>query len=86
VGDRTTHKALSPEKTPFKNRFDRYSPIYGRWLEKDESGTHILYDCEAIAYLRFCHLGHCFMEPDDYHETPVSKMKHFIGSVGLLKC
>jgi hypothetical protein len=25
-------------------------------LEKDESATHILCDCEAIAYLKFCHL------------------------------
>jgi hypothetical protein len=26
------------------------------------------------------------MEPDGYHDTAVSKMQHFIGSVGLLKC
>jgi hypothetical protein len=28
--------------------------------------THVLCDCEAAAYLRFRHLGHCFMEPGDY--------------------
>jgi hypothetical protein len=29
------------------------SPTCERCLEKDESATHILRDCEAIAYLRF---------------------------------
>jgi hypothetical protein len=42
------------------------SPTCERCLEKDESATHILCDCEAIAYLRFCHLGHYFMEPGNY--------------------
>jgi hypothetical protein len=37
-----------------------------RCLEEDESATHILCSSEAIAYLRFCHLGHYFMEPGDY--------------------
>jgi hypothetical protein len=39
-------------------------------LEEDESATHILCDCEAIAYLRFCHLGQFFMEPSDYYDAP----------------
>jgi hypothetical protein len=34
------------------------SPTCERCLEKDESTTHILCDCEAIAYLRFRHVGH----------------------------
>jgi hypothetical protein len=33
------------------------NPTCERCLEEDESTTHILCDCEAIAYLRFCHLG-----------------------------
>jgi hypothetical protein len=56
-----------------------------RCLEKDESATHILCDCEAIAYLRFCHLGHYFMEPGDYQDTPISQILYFIRSVGLLE-
>jgi hypothetical protein len=48
------------------------SPICERCLEKEELATHILCDCEAIAYLRFRHLGHHFMEPGDYHDTPAS--------------
>jgi hypothetical protein len=61
------------------------SPTCKRCLEKDESATHILCDCEAIAYLRFRHLGHYFMEPGDYQDTPISKILHFIRSVGLLE-
>jgi hypothetical protein len=37
-------------------------PICERCLEEDESATHILCDCEAVAYLRFRHLGDFFME------------------------
>jgi hypothetical protein len=29
------------------------NPTCERYLEEDESATHILCDCEAIAYLRF---------------------------------
>jgi hypothetical protein len=32
-------------------------PTCEQCLEKDESATHILCDCEVTAYLRFCHLG-----------------------------
>jgi hypothetical protein len=61
------------------------SPACERCLEKDESATHILCDCEAIAYLRLRHVGHYFMEPGDYKDAPVSKILHFIRSVGLLE-
>jgi hypothetical protein len=49
-----------------------------RCLEADESATHILCDCEAIAHLRFCHLGQFFMEPSDFYDAPVSKIVHLI--------
>jgi hypothetical protein len=49
------------------------SPICERCQEKDESTTHILCDCEAIAYLRFCNLCHYFMEPGDHQDVSVSK-------------
>jgi hypothetical protein len=42
----------------------------------DESATHILCDYEAIAYLRLRHLGHLFLEQDDYHDAPVSKIQN----------
>jgi hypothetical protein len=60
------------------------SPNCKRCLGKDESATHILCDYEVIAYLKFRHLGHYFMQPGDYQDAPVSKILHFIQSVGLL--
>jgi hypothetical protein len=56
-----------------------------RCLQEDESVTHILCDCEAIAYLRFHHLGQFFMEPSDFYDAPIIKFLHFIRSVGLIK-
>jgi hypothetical protein len=53
--------------------------------EEDESATHILCDCEAIAYLIFRHLGQFFMEPSDFYDAPIFKVLHFIRSVGLIK-
>jgi hypothetical protein len=41
-----------------------------RCLEDDESATHILCDCDVIAYLRFLHLGQYFLEPSDYYDAP----------------
>jgi hypothetical protein len=61
------------------------SPTCERRLEKDESATHILWDCEAIAYLRFRYLGHYCMEPGEYQDAPISEILHFIRSVGLLE-
>jgi hypothetical protein len=61
------------------------SPTCEWCLEKDESATHILCDCEAIAYVRFRHLGQYFMGPGDYQDAPVSKILHFIRSVEFLE-
>jgi hypothetical protein len=61
------------------------NPTCERCLEEDESATHILCDYEAIAYLRFRHLGQFFMEPSDYYDAVVNRVLHFIRSVGLIK-
>jgi hypothetical protein len=45
-------------------------PTCERCLQEDDSVTHILCDCEAIGYLRFCHLGQFFMEPSDFYDAP----------------
>jgi hypothetical protein len=63
----------------------RDDPTCERCLQEDESATHILCDCEAIAYLRFCHLGQFLMEPSDFYDVPINKVIHFIRSVGLIK-
>jgi hypothetical protein len=48
--------------------------------------THILCVCEAIAYLKFCHLDQFFfMEPSVYYYAPINKVLHIILSVGLIK-
>jgi hypothetical protein len=60
-------------------------PICERCLEADESATHVLCDREALAYLRFPHLGQFFMEPGDFYDVPIGKVLHFIRSVGLIK-
>jgi hypothetical protein len=60
-------------------------PICERCLEEDTSATRILCDCEALAYVRFCHLGQVFKEPSNYHGAPIYKFLHFIRSVGLIK-
>jgi hypothetical protein len=60
-------------------------PTCERCLEEGESATHILCDCEAIANLRFRHLGQFFMEPSDYNVDAINKVLHFIRSVGLRK-
>jgi hypothetical protein len=59
-------------------------PTCERCLEEDESATHISCDCEAIANLRFRHLGQFFMEPSDYYDAPINRILHFIRSVGLI--
>jgi hypothetical protein len=46
---------------------------------------NLLSHFEVIAYLRFRHLGHFFMEPSDYYDTPVNKVVYFIRGVGLIK-
>jgi hypothetical protein len=83
VDGKTTYRTLSPKRMPLQNRTD--SPVCERCLEKEETVTHVLCECVAINYLRFRHLGHYFMEPNDYHDAPVSRILHFIQSVGLLK-
>jgi hypothetical protein len=60
-------------------------PLVKRCLEEDDSATRILYDCEAVTYLSFRHLGQFFMEPSDYCDAPTNRALHFIRSVGLIK-
>jgi hypothetical protein len=47
--------------------------------------THVLCDCEALAHLRFRHLGQFFMEPGDLYDVPIGKVLYFIRHVGLTK-
>jgi hypothetical protein len=49
------------------------------------TATHILCECEALAYFRLRHLGQYFMEPSDYFDVPTYKILRFIRSAGLLR-
>jgi hypothetical protein len=57
-------------------------PTCERCLEADESATRVLYDCEAIAHLRFHHLVHFYTESGDLYDVSISKVLLFIRSVG----
>jgi hypothetical protein len=57
------------------------SPKCKRCLEKEASASHVLCDCEAITYLRFCHRVQYFMKPGDYHDVLIRKVLHFMRSV-----
>jgi hypothetical protein len=52
---------------------------------KKMNKPHISYVIEAIAHLRFRHLGQFFMEPSDFYDAPIFKVLHFIQSVGLIR-
>jgi hypothetical protein len=84
MGGRTTYWTLHLKGHLFKLGLTD-DPICDRCLQEDESATHILSDCEAIADLRFRHLGQFFMEPSDYYDAPINRVLHFIQSVGLIK-
>jgi hypothetical protein len=78
MGSRTTYRTLSPKRTPFQIGLIK-DPICERCQEENESATHILCDCEAVAKIRFRHLGQFFKERSDYCDAP------FIRGVGLIK-
>jgi hypothetical protein len=60
-------------------------PTCERCLKEEGSATHILCDCEAIAHLRFCHVGQFFMEASDYYDAPINKVLHCIRCGGLIR-
>jgi hypothetical protein len=56
-----------------------------RWChEKEETASHVLCDCEALASLRFRYLGMYFMKSSDYHEVLLNKILHYIDDARLL--
>jgi hypothetical protein len=60
------------------------SPTCERCLEEDETATHVLCECEALAHQRLRHLVQYFMEPSDYFDVPTYKILQFIRSAELL--
>jgi hypothetical protein len=60
------------------------SPKCNRCKQASETASHVLCDCEALATLRFRHLGHHFMKAGDFEDISVSKMLNFVQGAGLL--
>jgi hypothetical protein len=81
---RTIYWTLPPKRHLFKLGLTDNTTCE-RCLEEDDSATHILHDCEAIAHLIFRHLGQFFMEPSDYYDAPINEVLHFVRNVGLIK-
>jgi hypothetical protein len=86
------HSIISQESMNFRNvTADTWLRIFKsgltnsstcvRFLSKTATGSCIPCDCEAMSYLGFCHLGH--MHPSDCLDAPLSKVLHFLQSVGL---
>jgi hypothetical protein len=84
MNGRTTQRTLSSNRHLFKLGLTN-SPIWERWLEEDESATHVVCEYEAVGYLRFRHICHYFMEPSDYNDGTISKVMNLIPSIGLIK-
>jgi hypothetical protein len=61
-----------------KGHLFKLGPVNSTRCERRIS-THILCDCEAVAYLRFRRMGHYFMEPGDYHVAPWRKSYDSLG-------
>lgn len=55
----------------------------GAWIKMNWS--RVLCNGGALASLGFFYLGHCFMEPGDYQDTPFSETLHFAWSVESLR-
>jgi hypothetical protein len=60
------------------------SPECDRCKQASEMALHVLGDCEALAAIRFRHLGHHFMKLGDFKDISVSRLLHFAQSAGLL--
>jgi hypothetical protein len=61
------------------------SPTGDRCKQASQTTSHFLCDCEALAILRFRHLGNHFLKPGDFAEISITKVPNSVPSVGLLE-
>jgi hypothetical protein len=45
--------------------------------------SHVVCDCEALATLRFRHLGQHFLKQGNFDDISISRILHFVQSKGL---
>jgi len=60
------------------------NPSFVRCKQAFEISLHVLCDYEALATLRFRHMGQHFMKPSDFDDFFVSRILHCVQSAGLL--
>jgi len=59
------------------------SPLCRKCGIKEETSAHILCECEALATLRYRHLGSYFLEPEDIKNTSLGVIWSFNKAAGL---
>jgi hypothetical protein len=52
--------------------------------QASEAASRVLCNFEALAALRFRHLGRYFINPGDFKDISISRILHFVQSAGLL--
>ena len=57
------------------------SPGCDRCRQASETASHVLCDCQALAVLRFRHVGRHFLKPGDFADITVRKVLHFVQIV-----
>jgi hypothetical protein len=60
-------------------------PGCDRCKQASETASHIPCDYDALATLRFRHLGQHFMKPGDSEDISISRILHFVKGARLLK-
>ena len=59
------------------------SPLCRRCRAEDETSTHILWECEAVASLRHVYLGSVFLEPENFQRISLGANRKFSKATGL---
>jgi len=59
------------------------SQFYRRCGAEDETSTHILCECEALASLRYVHLGSFILEPQDIKIISLGAIWKYSKAAGL---
>jgi len=60
-----------------------YSPECDRCKQASKMVSHVLCDCVELTTLRFRHVGHHFMKPDDFEDISV-RILHCVQGAWLL--
>jgi hypothetical protein len=60
------------------------SPVCDKCKQAPSTASHVLGNCVVLAKLKSQHLGRDLMQPGDFTDIFVSKVLHFVQSLGLL--